>query len=359
MSKSRYLSNVKIAKRHNAASNLMGILCLFAILVPGILWLTQMFPWMTVLIEEVPADSNFVAGMGKITILDLMLHLFQVPNAPTAFIASNGAAATSYGNNFLYYLLIKENLYAVAAWYILSAILGLVLFIQGLVLVIRGKMTRKGYPVLIAFWATVANAMLMVDALRLGWYLNRVMNISSNFAGLAGMGSVKYTWLMPNIILVAASGGIFVLLFLIWFFGLRGKYYIEDIEFVEVEPEKKPFERNNGINRNTLPPAITSVGGHAFAKNTSLEIANIANGVNELGVGAFSNCLRLKVVSIPVSVKRIEANCFFNTPKLKRINYAGTKEQWSKITRGSNWLSKAGTSTVVCKDAAISVDPYK
>ena len=113
------------------------------------------------------------------------------------------------------------------------------------------------------------------------------------------------------------------------------------------------------MNRNTLPPAITSVGGHAFAKNTSLEIANIADGVNELGIGAFSNCLRLKVVSIPASVKSIEANCFFNCCKLKRINYAGTKQQWSKIKRGSNWLSKAGTSTVVCKDGPISVDPYK
>ena len=108
-----------------------------------------------------------------------------------------------------------------------------------------------------------------------------------------------------------------------------------------------------------LPSDIKSIGGHAFAKNLDLRYADIPTGIKELGVGAFANCLNLEVVCIPKSVKRIKKNCFFNCVKLARINYAGTKSEWRYIVRGSNWLERAGTKTVVCSDGAIIVDPHR
>ena len=108
-----------------------------------------------------------------------------------------------------------------------------------------------------------------------------------------------------------------------------------------------------------LPSDLRSIGGHAFSKNLDLKYADIPNGIKELGVGAFANCLNLEIVSIPKSVKRIKKNCFFNCVKLTRINYAGTKTDWRYIVRGSNWLDKAGTKTVVCSDGAIIVDPHR
>ena len=108
-----------------------------------------------------------------------------------------------------------------------------------------------------------------------------------------------------------------------------------------------------------LPSDLRSIGGHAYSKNLDLKYADIPAGIRELGVGAFANCLNLEVVSIPKSVKRIKKNCFFNCVKLARINYAGTKSEWRYIVRGSNWLDKAGTKTVVCSDGAIIVDPHR
>ena len=108
-----------------------------------------------------------------------------------------------------------------------------------------------------------------------------------------------------------------------------------------------------------LPSDLKSIGGHAFSKNLDLKYADIPVGIKELGVGAFANCLNLEIVSIPKSVKRIKKNCFFNCVKLTRINYAGTKNEWRYIVRGSNWLDKAGTKTVVCSDGAIIVDPHR
>ena len=111
--------------------------------------------------------------------------------------------------------------------------------------------------------------------------------------------------------------------------------------------------------RGVLPTDLKSVGGHAFSKNLDLKYADIPSGIKELGVGAFANCLNLEIVSLPKSVKRIKKNCFFNCVKLARINYAGSKSEWRYVVRGSNWLDRAGTRTVVCSDGAIIVDPHR
>ncbi len=108
-----------------------------------------------------------------------------------------------------------------------------------------------------------------------------------------------------------------------------------------------------------LPQDIKSIGGHAYSKNLDLKYADIPSGIKEVGVGAFANCLNLEVISLPKSIKRIRKNAFFNCSKLNRINYAGTKSEWRYIVRGSNWLDRAGTRTVICADGAIIVDPHR
>ena len=169
--------------------------------------------------------------------------------------------------------------------------------------------------------------------------------------------STQFSFLY-SLILASSAGGLWLIILIIYLAAIKGRYYREDIEIIETEAPH-PFERNDGVRRNTLPEGLKSIGGHAFARNTNLEIATISDGIDELGIGAFSNCLKLKVVTIPKSMKKIGPNCFFNTPRLLRINYAGSKEEWRHITRGSNWLAKSKTTTVVCNDGAISVNPYK
>ena len=122
----------------------------------------------------------------------------------------------------------------------------------------------------------------------------------------------------------------------------------EPQELDEPEPE---------IPDKGLPEGLTEIGDHAFSKDKSLTIADIPAGIKVLGPAAFANCHNLRVVCIPLSVEEIAYNCFFNTPKLKTINYAGTKDEWSKIIRGSNWLTNAGTTVVTTLDGKITVDP--
>lgn len=108
-----------------------------------------------------------------------------------------------------------------------------------------------------------------------------------------------------------------------------------------------------------LPRDLKSIGGHEFSENQNLLIASIPNGITSIGSSAFANCLNLKIVNIPSSVTEIGYNCFFNCASLERLNYAGTKEEWRKITRGSNWLAKAKTSEVICADGILVVNPNR
>lgn len=139
-----------------------------------------------------------------------------------------------------------------------------------------------------------------------------------------------------------------------------------DLEFHEDSDGQVVTEvRVNNVTKikevasNSLPRNISNIGGHAFSENQNLIVANIPLGISSLGAGAFANCLHLKVVSLPLSVKEIGFNCFFNCASLERINYAGKKTDWKKIKRGSNWLSKAKTTEVVCADGKIIVNPYR
>ena len=102
MSRSRYLSNVKIAKRHNAAVILMGILCLFSVAIPALLWLMPIFPWFKIAIEAVPEGSQFVTGSSVITILDLIKYLFNLGSGSFEIITVNAEAALSHSGNLLH-----------------------------------------------------------------------------------------------------------------------------------------------------------------------------------------------------------------------------------------------------------------
>ena len=349
------LANVKIIKRHNPAGVIIGILCILAVAIPALYWV---FPWFQALFTDISNPTEAYAYEGGITtvyIWNLFKCMFNMPDGQTHLLIHQGWVNWQVQDNILKYYVVRENLYAAGGWYAISVLSCLSLFIHGIVLLIRGRLKNTHSLVVAAGFFMFANGMMLLDSWRMGAYLQYAFKQACAQSGAAI--TIKYSFLYP-IILAGSAGLIWLIILIIYLAAMRGRYYREDIEIVEVDGPH-PFERNDGVTRNTLPQGLTSIGGHAFARNTNLEIATISDGISELGIGAFSNCLKLKVVSMPKSLKKIGPNCFFNTPKLQRINYAGTKEDWRHICRGSNWLSKAGTTTVVCSDGAIAVNPYK
>ena len=356
MSSSNILTNVKIIKRHSAPGVIIGVLCLFTIIIPAFLWI---YPWFAVSVGAVTANGaayTYQSGGVSLNMVHLMMTLFNKESISAQFVIHNGWVSYQLRDNILSYYLVRENLYAAAVWYLLSAFNALILFIYGFVFLIKGRIRNFGGLLTFAFFYFFSVGMILADAFRLGWYLQYSMKKGCEASGMTVEG-YKYM-ILPALIAGIAALVIYLFILIFYLGGFRKKYYQEDLEIIETEAPG-PYERNDGAVRNTLPNYVTSIGNHEYSKNTNLEIVTIPDAVKELGIGAFSNCLKLKVVTIPTSVKRIGSNCFFNCPKLIRVNYAGSKEDWRHVSRGTNWLAKSGTTTVVCSDGPVTVNPYK
>ena len=344
---SNILSDVKLIKRHSAAGVIIGILGILSLAIPVIF---VILPWLSI---NVSGEEPYISGLRMVSGVDLIKNLFKLRSTSITAILANGYAISYLRESPLSYYLTIENMYAAAVWYILSILFAFIVFLQSLVFLIRGKLNHPRAIVTMMFFSFLSNAFLMGDSLRVGFYFHFAMGKAEEVSGVAAAKVAFMFW--PAIIATSVAFGVYFLCLLIYLIGIRNRYYKEDLIFVDVDPE--PFEKNSGVQRNTLPNSVTTIGGHEYAKNTVLEIANIPQGIKELGNGAFSNCINLKVVSIPTSVKAIGMNCFFNCGKLRRINYGGSKLEWRKIARGSNWLERAGTTTVLCKDGPIAVNP--
>ena len=364
----KLLRDIKIAKRHSPGGVFIGLLCLVAIVIPILLWLPTL-NWFQVRVDVIPEQSSwsyqYQAGIYFLNPLNLLKNLFGVYDEGTEFIINNAvissclireAEGLDVTKMDVSYYIIKENLAEAAIWYLASAVIGVVIFVKGLVLLFRGRLHNNFSIVLYTGLYALCNGMLLCSAWRLGYYTGGTMKKVFALKGVEAANVYQYI-LWPNYILAGAAAALFLIVLIIYLATMCRRYYPEDL--IVIEPRRpSPYETNDGVVRNTLPRGIKVFGNHMFAKNLNLEIATIEHGVTELGVGTFSNCLRLKVVNLPVTIKRIRSNCFFNCAQLKRINYGGTKKQWKKVVRGSNWLARAGSTTVLCSDGAISVNPY-
>ena len=244
---------------------------------------------------------------------------------------------------------------ATAAILLIMGVFSVVFLILFLILLIRGYL--KGNKAIKVF-TTLDFVFSLLFALS-------YLVIYFGFTGSAASTSQGYKMEIWNNFYIAA-GYLLVLIIVSIMYTVSFKDSIpeNELEYHDDEPTVEHIAKVHEVTKttyeqsSTLPPNLTSIGGHAFAENQALVVANIPSEVTKIGNSAFANCLKLKVVSLPETIEEIGYNCFFNCVELERINYAGTKEQWKKVRRGSNWLAKAKTTEVTCIDGVIIVTPY-
>ena len=114
------------------------------------------------------------------------------------------------------------------------------------------------------------------------------------------------------------------------------------------------FRDCSSLTSITIPNSVTSVGEFAFSKCRSLTSVTIPNSVTSIGHAAFSDCSSLTSVTIPNSVTSIGDNAFNNCRSLTSINYGGTKDQWSAVSKYSSWNYSTGDYIVTCADGALT-----
>ena len=342
----------------------------------------------------------------EINSLGLVMNLFQQPNEAITAFKEQIIAPTKEMNNIIGMVLEIGLNYVIPVCGLLMALFDIILVIFFLIGLCSGRFHHWKGPFAISVWATINGFLYFGLMIGLTFYMN------SQFPSIPGWES--YTMgCMYAIIYLSAMLVATIILGIIYSAGFKNKEFIPNQEYLDNYIQQMNHGMSNSlgytpqpiiINNNTnpasegqvqpvihqQPPVIVNtapqqqkvvetrvvtqikkvhetevdqslkyISGHAYAKNTHLLSATIPEGVEKIGASAFANCVNIKEATIPTSVKEIGYNAFFNCKSLEKIVYAGRKEQWRKIKRGSNWLSKAGTTIVSCVDGAIKVNPYR
>ncbi len=120
---------------------------------------------------------------------------------------------------------------------------------------------------------------------------------------------------------------------------ISGKGATEDLKPAGAESgwvDKYLLRYRNDIFSIEVSKGITRIGESAFAYARESRSAKIADSVTEISSWAFLQNESMVSVSIPSSVKRIKSMAFYECNNLKDVYYAGTREQWKKISIASN-----------------------
>ncbi len=353
--KVRQIDGVRVLYHHCPAIFFTGLFCL---VIAACSVASLFFPYFSVSYDGVEYAAKPLAMMNSLCFWEPTSNLIDGPNPLYTFVLNVLSTDT---NNAA--LIAQWLLFAAALFIVLAAIMDILLLFTGLWFIFVGKSRHPKFAKKVAVSSTVFHILAALMALGLHLIFNFYATAVDAYLDLSGL----YTYIFAGVSLVAT-------IFINVIYASRFKNFIWSSELGELRRQLGHEEENHVqepvlvktvtkevpevkyVTAKGLPNKLSHIGGHEFAFNQNLEYAMIPHGIPSIGQGAFANCGNLTMVSIPVTVKKIGYNAFFNTPSLKRVSYAGTKEQWRHVHRGSNWLLKAGTNIVVCIDGPIVVN---
>lgn len=119
---------------------------------------------------------------------------------------------------------------------------------------------------------------------------------------------------------------------------------------------KRAFAFCADLTNVVIPDSVNSIYYQAFYSCTELTSIIIPDSVTSISNEVFYNCSRLTSVTIGNSVTSIGENAFWECYSLKTIDYAGNKEQWRSISKGTNWGGGTFIKVVHCIDGDIKYD---
>lgn len=112
------------------------------------------------------------------------------------------------------------------------------------------------------------------------------------------------------------------------------------------------FADCTSLSSVTLSDNITNIKKWAFSGCSSLPSVDLPNNVTVIGAFAFWGCTSLGSITISESLNKIEESAFSQCGNLKHVSYAGTKEDWNKISiePDNDALKKAYNNTALDKE---------
>ena len=124
---------------------------------------------------------------------------------------------------------------------------------------------------------------------------------------------------------------------------------------VEIIPHNA-FTGYSGFKNITIPDSVTEIRQSAFDGCSNLETVVLGNSVETIWQLAFANCTKLTSVEIQSNITSIPKSLFCNCGQLSSIIYPDSMEQWSSVSKGTDWNTNTGNYTIYCFDGTISKD---
>lgn len=333
--KAKKVNGYKINHPHSGVNLLFSFLTLLIALAIGVLTIVPLF---------VHHGSPEI----KIEGLEIFKYIFAGFKTDSRDII---ALQEMLGIDGLLYNALPYNFAVIGGSVIGMAVFALVGVILFFITLIRGYSKKPVAICKIAKWEFIASLIFVLSVLCVYF---EVLFIDANTAKTL---NVWLSFIVPGISLL-----VYIAIRIIHKTSLEGTVLEKDLYVAQNSESGKPAV-NDAPSSNpastSLPNNLTSINNHQFSKNQDLQTAIIPDKITSIGPGAFANCLNLTNVVIPRSVKNIGYNAFFNCVSLDTITYKGSKAEWRKIKRGSNWLAKAKTDKVICSDSVIIVNQLR
>lgn len=115
----------------------------------------------------------------------------------------------------------------------------------------------------------------------------------------------------------------------------------------------RAFSYCKKLKNIALPSKLTVVDNYAFNDCQCLENIVLPDSLIQIGECCFASCVNLKNVVIPTSMQIIGCRAFEDCINLKSIEYLGTKDQWNRISKGYEFVTRK--AIVHCTDWDVSV----
>ena len=116
---------------------------------------------------------------------------------------------------------------------------------------------------------------------------------------------------------------------------------------------EEAFYNCNGLVSVTFADSVKTIGKKAFYNCGSLKSVTIPAGVTKIDEKVFQKCGALTELNLHAKVKTIAKNAFTDCVALEKINFAGTKDQWSKVTKTAKWNDNTGKYVVRCTNGEV------
>ena len=112
------------------------------------------------------------------------------------------------------------------------------------------------------------------------------------------------------------------------------------------------FRGCSSLTSIIIPNSVTLIGSEVFAGCSDLTSVIIGNGVTGIYT-EFDNCSSLTSVTIGNGITYIGVQAFRGCSSLTSINFDGTKAQWNKISKDSDWGNNVPATGVYCIDGYV------